>query len=112
MMRILSLAAGTRIAALAFSMTDAQAASGFPIAVAAAVANPARPEDDRQHDVDRKPAESVAFAGVKPGDKVVDLIPGKGYFTRLFSLVVGPKGHVYAVPPPRRPNAPEGAPAP
>jgi predicted methyltransferase len=112
MMRTLALAAGTLITALAFSITDAQAATGIPKYIAAAVANPARPEDDRQLDVDRKPAESVAFAGVKPGDKVVDLIPGKGYFTRIFSLVVGPKGHVYAVPPPKRPNAPEGAPDP
>src|SRR6185437_13418739 len=65
MMRTLTLAAGTLITALAFSMTDAQAASGIPKAISAAVANPARPEDDRQRDVDRKPAESVAFAGVK-----------------------------------------------
>ena len=28
---------------------------------------------------------------------MVDLIPGGGYFTRIFSLIVGPKGHVYAV---------------
>ena len=36
------------------------------------------------------------FAGIKPGDTVVDLIPGGGYFTRIFSKVVGPTGHVYA----------------
>jgi predicted methyltransferase len=27
---------------------------------------------------------------------VVDLVPGKGYFTRIFAKAVGPKGHVYA----------------
>ena len=112
MMRTMSLAAGTLIAALAFSIMDAQASSGIPKPISAAMANPARPDSDRELDVDRKGGESVAFAGVKPGDKVVDLIPGKGYFTRIFSLVVGPKGHVYAVPPPKRPNAPEGAPDP
>jgi predicted methyltransferase len=112
MMRTLSLAVGTLIAAFCFSITDAQAAGGIPKAISAAVADPARPDTDRQLDVDRKPAESLAFAGVKPGEKVVELIPGKGYFTRLFSAVVGPKGHVYAVPPPRRPNAPEGSPDP
>lgn len=111
-MRTLSLAAGTLIAALAFSITDAQAVTKISKAISAAVADPARPDDDRQRDADRKPAESVAFAGVKPGDKVVDLLPGKGYFTRIFSAVVGPKGHVYAVPPPKRPNAPEGSPDP
>lgn len=112
MMRTLSFAAGTLVLALAFSMTDVQAASGIPKAIAAAVADPARPDADREADADRKPAESVAFAGVKPGQKVVDLLPGGGYFTRIFSAVVGPKGHVFAAPPPRRPNAPEGSPDP
>jgi predicted methyltransferase len=34
---------------------------------------------------------------VKPGDKVLDLIPGAGYWTRIFSKIVGPQGKVYAV---------------
>ena len=41
----------------------------------------------------------LAFAGVKTGDTVVDLIPGKGYFSRLFADAVGPTGHVYAFEP-------------
>ena len=105
MRTLLSLAAGTLLAALTFSMTDAQAASAIPKDVTAAVADPARPDADRQADADRKPAESLAFAGVKPGQKVVDIIPGGGYFTRLFSAVVGPKGHVFAVAPPKRPDS-------
>jgi predicted methyltransferase len=31
------------------------------------------------------------------GETVVDLIPGTGYFTRIFSQIVGPRGHVYAI---------------
>ena len=34
---------------------------------------------------------------MKPGDKVLDLIPGSGYWTRIFSRLVGPSGKVYAV---------------
>jgi predicted methyltransferase len=68
-------------------------------AIAAAVASPDRPAADVQRDAARKPAELLAFAGVKPGDRVADLIPGGGYFTRLFSNAVGPTGHVYAVVP-------------
>jgi hypothetical protein len=34
-----------------------------------------------------------------PGAKIADLIPGGGYFTRIFSKAVGPKGHVYAYVP-------------
>ena len=69
----------------------------------AAVADKGRPEADTKRDADRKPAEMLEFAGVKPGQTVVDLIPGGGYFTRIFSKAVGPKGTVYAVGGPPRP---------
>ncbi len=71
----------------------------MPASIVAAVADPSRPAEDRARDVARKPAEVIAFAGVKPGDTVVDLIPGGGYFTRIFSKAVGPSGHVYALVP-------------
>ncbi|HTT82119.1 MAG TPA: class I SAM-dependent methyltransferase [Rhizomicrobium sp.] len=84
-------------AVLAISAGIAGAAmEKIPANIAAAVADTARPEADRDRDANRKPAECLAFAGVKPGDKVADLIPGGGYFTRLFSVAVGPKGYVYA----------------
>jgi predicted methyltransferase len=105
MRTLLSLAAGTLLAALSFSITDAQAAGAIPKDISAAIADPARPDADKQVDADRKPAESLAFAGVKSGQKVVDIFPGGGYFTRLFSVVVGPKGHVFAVAPPKRPES-------
>jgi predicted methyltransferase len=52
---------------------------------------------DAEADGRRHPAELAEFALVKPGETVVDLVPGSGYFTRIFSRIVGPKGHVYAV---------------
>jgi predicted methyltransferase len=74
----------------------AAATAAAPTYIAAAVANPDRPDADRQRDEARKPAEVIAFAGIKPGEKVADFIPGTGYYSRIFSGVVGPKGHVYA----------------
>ena len=59
-------------------------------------ANPARSRD-AQLDAKRKGPQLVAFAQVRPGQKVLDLIPGSGYFTRLFSLTVGRTGKVYAI---------------
>lgn len=70
-----------------------------PAYVSAAIADSTRPAADTQRDADRKPAELIAFAGIKPGDQVADVMPGGGYFTRIFSKVVGPQGHVYAVVP-------------
>lgn len=72
------------------------AAGAMPSNVSAAVADPAR-KADAAIDARRKGPELLAFAQVKPGQSVVDLIPGGGYFTRLFSAAVGSSGHVYAV---------------
>ena len=68
------------------------------------------PQADSARDSERKPADMLAFAGVKPGEKVVDLLPGGGYFTRLFSVAVGPKGKVYALAPAKPDTAPADAP--
>ena len=76
---------------------------------AAVLADPARPEADRLRDADRKPAEMLAFAGVKPGDKVAELAPGGGYFTRLLGGAVGAAGKVYAVSPRASPAVEEWA---
>lgn len=67
--------------------------------IAAAVADDARPEADRARDANRKPAEVVAFAGVKPGDSIAEIAPGGGYFTRILARAVGPEGKVYALMP-------------
>jgi len=102
------------LAALVFSCVAAgaesrdvagSAATAIPAPIAAAVADPARPATDTQRDANRKPGETLAFAGVKPGDQVGELLPGGGYFTRLLSKTVGPTGHVYAFVPQRPANS-------
>jgi predicted methyltransferase len=107
---IAALAAAICIATLA----SAESAKPAVIskAIAAAVADPARPQADRDRDADRKPAETIAFAGLKPGQRIADLLPGGGYFTRIFSGVVGSKGQVIAVATPKRPDAPPDRPEP
>src|SRR6476659_2219004 len=62
-----------------------------------ALADPARRAQRDAADERRKPGLLIALAGVAPGDKVLDLIPGSGYWTRIFSKIVGPEGKVYAV---------------
>lgn len=71
-------------------------AAPLPPAIAKAAADPARADQARQDGVRHGP-EILAFAGVKPGDAVIDLIPGGAYWTRLFAKTVGPNGHVYGI---------------
>jgi len=103
----LCAAAGTGLAA-----SEHHHEMHVPAYIKAAVDDSSRPEMDRMRDVNRKPAEVLAFAGIKPGMKVGELMPGTGYYTRLLCRVVGDSGHVYGVafhmhmPPP-----PPGAPA-
>jgi len=87
---MLALAAGVALAA-------APAVAAPSTAVAAALADPARPPEEKARDEARKAATVVEFAQVKRGDKVADLFPGGGYFTHIFAKVVGPKGVVYGV---------------
>ncbi|EZP55000.1 MULTISPECIES: class I SAM-dependent methyltransferase [Sphingomonas] len=64
-------------------------------AITRALADPAR-ADQAGDDARRQAAAVLAFSGVKPGDTVIDYLPGAGYWTRIFTGVVGPKGKVYA----------------
>jgi predicted methyltransferase len=85
---------------IAGSVTASQSVNAAaPAYVAAAMADPGRPDADKARDADRKAAEIVAMTGLKPGQTAVDVFPGRGYYTRIFAKVVGPEGHVYGMVP-------------
>lgn len=65
-------------------------------AVAAAVANPARPAEDIAKDAGRQPAQVLSFIGIKPGMTVLDVFSGGGYYTEMLNYVVGESGKVIA----------------
>lgn len=62
----------------------------------AILADPSRPQEDRDSDAGRAPAQILEFFGVGPGDHVADLLAGGGYFTRILVPLVGSAGRVYA----------------
>jgi len=88
---------GTLTAVGLATVGDVLAADGPVPANVAAVADSTRPAGDVKTDLSRKPAETLAFAGVKPGMSVGEFFPGGGYFTRMLSGAVGVSGHVYAI---------------
>ena len=82
--------------------------------IAEIVASPDRSAADRTNDLRRKPAEMLAFIGVRPGSIVLDLSAGGGYTTELLARAVGSDGRVIGQSAPRdparaAPAAPEGA---
>ena len=64
--------------------------------IKAAVASPERTDADRKNDAWRKPAEMMAFAGIKSGMTVLDINSGGGYYTEMLSSAVGVEGGVIA----------------
>ncbi|HEX5185177.1 MAG TPA: methyltransferase [Allosphingosinicella sp.] len=91
------MAASLGLLGLGFWLAAMAAAPSVPDYVARAVADQSRPAADRKLDPNRKPAEVLAFARVRPGQVIGEYLPGGGYYTRLLSDVAGPRGKVYAL---------------
>jgi predicted methyltransferase len=67
-----------------------------PAYVTAAMHAPGRAADAPE-DAHRQMAAIMTFTQAKPGQKVVELVPADGYWTKVFSGIVGDKGHVYTI---------------
>ena len=67
---------------------------------AAIIAAPDRTDADRKNDGRREAVKLLAFTGVLPGWKVIDMAAGAGYSTELMARGVAPDGVVYAQNPP------------
>ncbi len=80
-----------------------------PSQATALVNAPDRSPGDRINDERRKPAEMLAFIGVRPGMTALDVSAGRGYTTELIARAVGPTGKVYGQRPIPRENAPAPA---
>ena len=80
-------------AALALPLAAANAA---PADVAAAVSGPGRPAEAVALDAGRRPAEILAFMGLRRGDRALDLMTGSGYYAELMARAVGPTGSAFA----------------
>jgi predicted methyltransferase len=83
--------------------TQAQLAPDYGPLLAA----PDRSDADRQADKRRDPTPFLAFAGLHPGMKVLDMGAGGGYSAELAARAVTPGGVVYAQNPPDLPEKPK-----
>jgi predicted methyltransferase len=78
------------------SPSAAAAASTDTFDAATLLAATSRPAEDAKDDAARKPVEVLQFTGVKPGQTVLEMESGGGYYTELLSRAVGPGGKVIA----------------
>lgn len=67
---------------------------------AAILADPSRPADDLKDDAARKPAEVLAFAALHPGDTVLEMEGGRGWFSYIIAKAIGPGGKLIVQYPP------------
>jgi predicted methyltransferase len=108
MVRYLKVLAAV-LAGLSLASIQAPAAA-VPDYLVAAIGDPGRPAADTERDANRKPAQTLEFAGIAPGEQIAELLPGGGYFTRIMSKAVGSTGHIYALVPAPSPNDPPNTP--
>jgi predicted methyltransferase len=95
---VLALCAGA-LGSAAFAADNASSGgdqAGASDAITQAVANPQRPETDRARDSQRKPAQVLEYFGAGPGQQVLDMYAGDGYYSELLSHVAGREGRVVA----------------
>lgn len=93
---IFRLAAFSLVAMIAHGVSGPAAAQDAAPDYQAIVAAADRSDADRQTDLRREPAKMLAFTGIKPGMKVMDMDANAGYSTELLARAVGPTGVVYA----------------
>lgn len=99
----LMLTVGALVLAACATATDTPEMMETPAAYdySAALTGEGRTEEDMEKDANRMPAETLAFFGVEPGDIVLEMEAGGGYFTPLLAEVVGADGKVYMQNPPQ-----------
>jgi predicted methyltransferase len=96
---LMVLALGLAAPAVGGAAAKARPAATSPRAaadIATAVASADRRADDVKLDDSRKPAQVLAFEGLKRGDMALDLFTGGGYYAEIMAKAVGPKGGVVA----------------
>lgn len=73
----------------------AHAANEIDAKVEAALATEARPQMDRDRDRNRRPLDTLHFFGMKDDMRVLELIPGGGWYTRVLASVLAENGKLY-----------------
>lgn len=90
-MRLLGIAAMLAVAG------NAAAAEGDAVQtkLEAALASDIRSDEERARDDNRKPIETLQFFGLRDDMRVLELVPGGGWYTKLLAPVLADQGELY-----------------
>lgn len=72
-----------------------QAANDIDAKVEAALAAESRPQADRGRDRNRRPLQTLQFFGLKDNMRVLELLPGGGWYTRVLAPVLADNGKLF-----------------
>jgi predicted methyltransferase len=75
--------------------TFAQQDGNIESKVRQALNAPFRTDDERHADTYRLPAETLTFLGLKEDMRVMEIIPGDGYYSKILGQVLAGKGKLY-----------------
>ena len=81
--------------ALMILTAHAQADNEIDSKLEAALAAESRPQADRDRDRNRKPLDTLNFFGMKDDMRVLELIPGRGWYTRVLAPILADNGKLY-----------------
>jgi predicted methyltransferase len=85
----------TLTALLSYSATLAADFAAVEEKLEAAMAAESRPQADRDRDRNRRPVDTLEFFGLEDDMRVVELMPGGGWYTRLLAPVLKDKGEFF-----------------
>jgi len=72
-----------------------EAANEIDAKVETALAAQARPQADRDRDGNRRPLQTLKFFGLEDDMRVLELLPGGGWYTRVLAPVLAENGKLY-----------------
>jgi len=61
-----------------------------------AINTSSRTDIEKSRDINRKPIETLRFFGLQANMKVIELMPGKGWYSKILSAALAEKGQFYA----------------
>ena len=93
---VIALAGVVSALAVSFAATSAVRAQGPDAALAAVLAGDWRSAEDKSRDVARRPAEVLAFWGLKPGAAILEVQPGGGWWTQILAPYAARTGGSYS----------------